>query len=118
MYKRQQQNSSVMIGKRLLLVASDGTGKTFSTALAPNGSVVGWRVEDPLPSNPSGFSLISDIDRSYLLGGYNNGGSVISGVFSISSTIDGLIGVWRMESNLPIALAHHSACLLYTSRCV
>jgi len=106
-----QVNSCTMIGRRLLLVASDGTGLVFSAAFSPTGNVTNWRVEEEVPAKLSGFTLVSNSDRIFLLGGLNTSGSVTTGVFSLNSAIDGSIGSWVAEPSLPIGLGFHSAAV-------
>lgn len=106
-----RENKSVVLGRRILLVASDDTGRTFSASILPSGKLGNWRAENTLPSEVSGFQLVSNADHVYLLGGLNNSGSTTPQVYSLSSSPLGEITPWNPDTNLPIGLSNHSATI-------
>lgn len=99
--------STAVVRNRLYLIGGyTSTGYTNSVYYADigsNGLLGGWTKGNDLPVNSATNEIFVTKKRLYLFVGYN-GNSTINSVYSCPVYLDGSIGTWSLDGNLPNGL--------------
>ena len=117
--------AAAVLNDRLYIVGgisanSGATGKTWSAAVNPDGTLGAWRAEKPLPVSLFGHTSFARGGRLFVLGGstgsslYSAGGGAtgLSGaVYSAAANADGTLGDWQLQPSLPDSVAFYGMAI-------
>jgi Kelch motif len=95
------------------LVGATGTTNVSRTTLAADGTLAPWLAQTALPAERSHHASVLTGDAIYVVGGLHGdparGGQSYFDVLRAPLAADGSVGAWTQVSNMPDALATHSA---------
>lgn len=77
----------------------------YKADILPNGMLSSWSNYGSLPYPVYDASVYVSQQRAFLMGGRTTGGVITDRVVSVDITVDGYLGSWSDDINLPVSLA-------------
>jgi hypothetical protein len=99
------QSQVILTRNKVYLLGGKTDGSTHTSVIQsaniyPNGGIGTWSNQGNLPTTLSASQAVVTKNRVYMLGG-NNGGTVVSTVYTAPINSDGTLGTWTSGASLP-----------------
>lgn len=88
---------------------NDATNKVYLLKLNAAGSISSITEVTDLPEARNDHAVASYDSKIYVTGGYDASHTLKSSVYCATVNLDGTIGTWQSQTNLPIAISNHTS---------
>lgn len=108
-------NQVAVIRDYVYIFGGNVNGLIYRALIGSDGTISAFAVYNYLPITVNNFELVTTRNKVYIIGGSSPGSTSLSAIYSAPINVDGSIGSWTKEGDLP-ATRQNGNCIVTSSK--